>query len=361
MKLVFADTETFCSVNLKTHGSARYAEGDDAEIMVVQWAVDDEEPQVWDCTAHGKPQHFIDMISDPAYTFVFHNLPFDRQMIRECWGVELPVERCIDTMVMALAHGLPGSLEKIGQALGHTEEEVKDKRGRALISLFCTPRPINMNLRRATRDTHPAEWEEFLEYARMDIVSMRAVYRDLPKWNYAPGKPEYDLWCLDAKVNARGFAVDLDLAHAAIDAVASESRRLKSEVMEATDGLVTSASKRDQLLAFILAEYGVTLPDMKADTLRRRMEDPELPEPVKLLLSIRLEATKTSTAKYKTAINSTSVDGRLRNTQQFMGASRTGRWAHRLLQPGNLPRGTVPEELLDTYIDALKNGWLDLA
>jgi len=71
--------------------------------------------------------------------------------------------------------------------------------------------------------------------------------------------------------------------------------------------------------------------------------------------------TKTSTAKYKALVNATSADGRLRNTSQFMGASRTGRWAHRLFQPGNLPRGTLSEEELEVGIDSLINGYWDLA
>ena len=92
---------------------------------------------------------------------------------------------------------------------------------------------------------------------------------------------------------------------------------------------MTSASQRDQLLAFVCTEYGVDLPDLRADTVRRRLEDPDLPDGVKLLLALRLESSKTSTAKYKALVNAVSSDGRLRNTMQFAGASRTGRWAHR--------------------------------
>ena len=121
---------------------------------------------------------------------------------------------------------------------------------------------------------------------------------------------------------------------------------------------MSAPSKRDDLLAFILAEYGVDLPDMRADTLRRRLEDPELPDGVKLLISIRLESTKTSTAKYQTAIKATSADGRMRNTMQFAGALRTSRWAHRLFQPGNMPRPSegFDGELQELVVASLKDG-----
>ena len=129
------------------------------------------------------------------------------------------------------------------------------------------------------------------------------------------------------------------------------------QVVEATDGVLTSASRRDQMLVYILAEYGVSLPDMKADTLRRRIEDPELPDAVKLLLAIRLESTKTSTAKYAALAPAIGADGRFRGGLQFAGAGRTRRWAGRMFQPQNLPsRGLPPAEVIEDYIEHLKRG-----
>lgn len=360
MRIVYGDTETYSECDLIKCGSARYAEDPSTEITIAQWAVDDGEPIVWDCTEHGKPQPFIDLLLAPDTLLVFHNAAFDMAVMRAVWGVDVPAEKFLDTMVKGLSHGLPGSLDKIGQIVGLAADQAKDKRGRELIQLFAKPRPKGHTLRRATRLTHPAEWQEFLSYSRQDVVAMRAIDRALPNWNYKPGHPELALWHLDRKINDRGIAVDTVLAEAAIDAVAREQKRLKEEVTDHTDGLVTNASQRDNLLAYICAEYGVDLPDLKADTVRRRLEDPELPEGVKLLLSLRLEATKTSTAKYKALMKAVSKDGRLRNTMQFAGASRTARWAHRLFQPGNMPRPDMKQGDIDDGIDALKAGCADL-
>ena len=360
MRIVYGDTETYSECDLSKCGSARYAEDKSTEITVAQWAVGDDEPTVWDCTEHGRPQAFIDLLLAPDTLLVFHNATFDIAVMRAVWGVDLPPEKFLDTMVKGLAHGLPGSLDKIGQIVGLQADQAKDKRGRELIQLFAKPRPKNSTLRRATRLTHPREWQEFLSYSRQDIVAMRAIDQRLPSWNYRPGHPELALWHLDRRINDRGIAVDVDLAEAAIEAVAREQKRLKADVSEQTEGLVTNASQRDNLLAFICAEYGVDLPDLKADTVRRRLEDPELPEGVKLLLSIRLEATKTSTAKYKALVNAVSSDGRLRNTMQFAGAARTARWAHRLFQPGNMPRPDMKQDQIDEGIEALKAGCAEL-
>lgn len=377
MRIVYGDTETYSECDLTKCGSARYAEDPSTEITIAQWAVGDDEPTVWDCTKDGLPQPFIDLLLAPDTLLVFHNAAFDIAVMREVWGLDLQPEKFLDTMVKGLAHGLPGSLDKIGQIVGLEADQAKDKRGRELIQLFAKPRPKNSKLRRATRETHPEQWQEFLEYSRQDIVAMRAIDQRLPTWNYRPGHPELALWHLDRRINDRGIAVDVELAHCAIDAVAIEQKRLKAEVVKQTDGLVASASKRDQMLAFICAEYGVDLPDLKADTVRRRLEDPDLPEGVKLLLALRLESTKTSTAKYKALVNAVSSDHRLRNTMQFAGASRTARWAHRLFQPGNMPRPDIglvadhfqvpfkkAEDLLVDYLDqgieALKGGYADV-
>lgn len=362
--ILWFDTETYSECDLKAHGTPRYAEHPSTEITVAQWAVDDGEPVVEDLTGRAQPSVELQAhLANPDVIVVAHNSMFDRTLTRSCWGIEVPIARWYDTMIQAMAHGLPGSLDKISGILGLGADEAKDKRGRQLIQLFCKPQARTK--KRNTSYTHPTEWQEFLEYSRQDIVSMRASSRKLPKWNYSIGSPEHRLWQLDQKINDRGFAVDMDLALAAIDAVAVEQARLKQETQELTDGAVSSPSKRDQLLLHILMEYGVDLPDMKADTLRRRMEDPELPDAVKLLIAIRLEATKTSTAKYKAVVNATSEDGRLRNTLQFAGAQRTARWAGRIFQPQNMTRPDLKliakemgvsikeaEKVMRVYLDA---------
>ncbi len=355
MTTLWFDCETFSACDLQAHGTPRYAAHESTEITVAQFAFNDEEPRVFDMTESKQlPMHFLHFLRHGDGEIVAHNSVFDRTLVRECWGIDVPVERWRDTMIKAMAHGLPGSLEKIGGILGLGADEAKDKRGRQLIQLFCKPQARTG--KRNTRETHPAEWAEFLEYSRQDIVAMRAIDRKLPSWNYKPGHPELALWRLDQRINDRGFAVDMQLARGAIEAVAKEQTRLKSEMVEATGGEVSGPSKRDQLLVHILMEYGVSLPDMKADTLRRRLEDPELPESVKLLLSIRLEATKTSTAKYKALVKATSADGRLRNTLQFAGAQRTARWAGRVFQPQNMTRPTLEQDMIDIGIEALKLG-----
>ncbi|EPG9995541.1 TPA: DNA polymerase [Klebsiella pneumoniae] len=355
--ILWGDLETYCEIPIN-NGTHAYAEG--VEVMLFAWAIGDEPVSVWDLTAGEPiPSRLRKAIADPDTILFFHNSHFDRTVLRNAMPeLAPPVERWRDTMVQALAHSLPGALGALCEVLGVPQDKAKDKEGKSLIQLFCKPRPKNSKLRRATSKTHPVEWQRFVAYAGLDIEAMREVYKRLPKWNYQGA--ELALWHRDQRINDRGVCMDVQLAQAAIEAVDLEQKRLAKRTQEMTDGEVQAATQRDAMIKHIVESYGVELPDMQRSTLERRIADPDLPSPVKELLVIRLQASTTSTSKYKSLMKGISSDGRLRGTLQFCGASRTGRWAGRLFQPHNLPRPTLEQERIDEGIEALKSGCADL-
>ncbi|WP_116361547.1 DNA polymerase [Klebsiella aerogenes] len=355
--ILWGDLETYCEIPIN-NGTHAYAEG--VEVMLFAWAIGDEPVSVWDLTAgESIPSRLRKAIADPNTILFFHNSHFDRTVLRHAMPeLAPPVERWRDTMVQALAHSLPGALGALCEVLGVPQDKAKDKEGKSLIQLFCKPRPKNSKLRRATSKTHPVEWQRFVAYAGLDIEAMREVYKRLPKWNYQGA--ELALWHRDQRINDRGVCMDVQLAQAAIEAVDLEQKRLAKRTQVMTDGEVQAATQRDAMIKHIVESYGVELPDMQRSTLERRIADPDLPSPVKELLAIRLQASTTSTSKYKSLMKGISSDGRLRGTLQFCGASRTGRWAGRLFQPQNLPRPTLKQERIDEGIEALKSGCADL-
>lgn len=355
--ILWGDLETYCEIPIN-NGTHAYAEG--IEVMLFAWAIGDEPVSVWDLTAGEPiPSRLRKAIADPNTILFFHNSHFDRTVLRHAMPeLAPPVERWRDTMVQALAHSLPGALGALCEVLGVPQDKAKDKEGKSLIQLFCKPRPKNSKLRRATSKTHPVEWQRFVAYAGLDIEAMREVYKRLPKWNYQGA--ELALWHRDQRINDRGVCVDVELAEAAVIAVEIEQKRLAKRTQAMTDGEVQAATQRDALIKHIVESYGVELPDMQRSTLERRIADPDLPSAVKELLAIRLQASTTSTSKYKSLMKGISSDGRLRGTLQFCGASRTGRWAGRLFQPQNLPRPTLKQERIDEGIEALKSGCADL-
>ncbi|HBS5779183.1 TPA: DNA polymerase [Klebsiella aerogenes] len=355
--ILWGDLETYCEIPIN-NGTHAYAEG--VEVMLFAWAIGDEPVSVWDLTAGEPiPSRLRKAIADPDTILFFHNSHFDRTVLRHAMPeLAPPVERWRDTMVQALAHSLPGALGALCEVLGVPQDKAKDKEGKSLIQLFCKPRPKNSKLRRATSKTHPVEWQRFVAYAGLDIEAMREVYKRLPKWNYQGA--ELALWHRDQRINDRGVCMDVQLAQAAIEAVDLEQKRLAKRTQVMTDGEVQAATQRDAMIKHIVESYSVELPDMQRSTLERRIADPDLPSAVKELLAIRLQASTTSTSKYKSLMKGISNDGRLRGTLQFCGASRTGRWAGRLFQPQNLPRPTLEQERIDEGIEALKSGCADL-
>jgi DNA polymerase len=355
------DLETFSETPIND-GSHRYAEN--AEVLLFAWAVDDGPVQCWDRTAPGNCPGALWEALHTADEYWGHSSGmFDRVVMRHAMPKtleQMPEHKHRDTRVQALCHGLPGSLGALCDIFRLDTDVAKDKRGKQLIRMFCMPQPANQKLRRKTRETHPAAWAEFIEYAKSDITSMRILHQKMPKWNYPNHEFELKLWQLDQRINSEGIYVDLELSAKAIEAVDVAQAGLASDVAEATSGAVSSATQRDKLLEYILAEHKVSLPDMRGDTLERRLADPNLPDGVRELLALRLMASTSSVSKYKRVMRCTSSDGYLRGVIQFSGAGRTGRDAGRLFQPQNLMRPTLEAEEIETGIEAIKAGCADL-
>lgn len=352
-KCIFLDTETFCETPIN-NGTHRYAEG--AEIIMWQWAVGEGEVIIRD--GDEDISDLIALIEDESYEVVIHNSAFDRTVIRHATGLDIPVERVFDTMACAMAHSLPGALGTLCGILGVATDKAKDKEGKTWINLFCKPQPKGRKIRRATKATHPVEWQKFRDYGGLDIEAMREVYKKLPRWNYRGA--ERELWHLDQKINERGVLMDLDLAHGAIRASDRAQKELARQAVEMTDGQVTAATQRDKMLEHILEAYGIQLADLKGSTVERALEDPDLPRELKELLKVRLDASKTSVSKYKRVLNGVSADGRLRGLLAFCGALRTGRWAGRLLQPQNLSRSSISPAAVDRAIEEILSDAEDL-
>ncbi len=394
------DLETYSENSLKA-GTHKYAEA--AEVLIWAFASGDGDVYVWDhvhaelwwqeplsehwhCVATSLDDRFGPVLpealgyvleDDDALVWFQNGGMFDMVVLQHCMPKvfsAIKFERWRDTMVQAFAHGCPGALEKLGWMLRLNQEDKKQTaEGKKLIRLFCMPQKDGS---RNTRDTHPAEWQKFIQYAGQDIVTMREAHRKLPKWNYggesSVAARELRVWQTDLKVNYRGVCMDLALADNAIRAVDQEKKRLAAESARVTLDSVPAATQRDVMLEYLLAEYGVDLPDMRADTLERRLNDDSLPDPVRELIAIRLQASQNAASKYKALRASVSRDGRLRGTKQYGGAQRTLRWAGRLMQMDNMPRPNIKaiaqwhgipkakvkgehiQEFIDAGIDALK-------
>ena len=355
MTTLYVDLETASTIDLKKYGVYRYCA--DVRILLTCWAVD-QGPIVVD----EQPSAAFWSAFDSASEIVAHNAEFDRTVIETLFPETRPArERWHCTMAQARAHGLPGGLGHLCDVFKVTEDKAKVKDARRLLMLFCKPRKDGTW---ATQDTRPAEWAEFRAYGGRDVASMRELHRIMPAWNRMRERPIYHA---DQRINARGFAVDVQFAREALRALDQCAADTDAQVALATGGAVSTARKRDAILGYILAEHGVDLPDLTDSTVQRRLDDSSLPDAVRELLALRQQSSRTSTGKYRTLLGCVDTDGRMRGTITYAGASRTGRWAGNRFQPHNLPRprvGTLRDEAItDTIaacIEAIRQGVYDL-
>ena len=266
MRTLYLDLETFSERPI-THGTHAYAAN--AEILLAAWAWDDAPVQVTDFTLSDMPSEFIDHFLNPDVEVVIHNSHFDRTVIRHVWGIDIPTSRIHDTMVQAMAHSLPGSLGMLCEVLGLPSDKAKDKDGKRLIQLFTKPLGKNRLLRRATRETHPEDWERFKAYAAADVEAMREIKKRMPLLNFTPA--ERALWQLDQRINDRGVAIDLALVDSAITAIDKAKHELAGRTQALTDGSVSSATLNEVFRLHLFEAFGIDLPDLQMATIEKTL------------------------------------------------------------------------------------------
>lgn len=341
------DLETYSPQDIGKVGAYRYAQDPDFEILLCSVAVDGCKVYLMDLKAPRQEEYTIanwsqlkEMLFDPKYTKRAWNAAFEwwclseyfhlSQQEREDW-----LDQWQDSMVHAMYCGLPASLKDAGKALRLPEDKAKMREGAALIRYFCCPcKPTKTNGGRTRNlpNHDPAKWEIFRQYNIRDVETERHIDNLLAPFTV----PDFiwQQWRDDVRMNSRGIATDANLTSGALWCGQQYSAELFEEAQRIT-GLI-NPSAPGQLKAW-LRDNGLALPDMQKATVAEALKQPQNPA-VKRVLEIRQGLGKSSLKKYDAIQAATGPDGRIRGTLQFYGATRTGRWAGRLLQVQNLPR-----------------------
>ena len=333
---LFIDIETYSSVDIKRAGAFKYTESPDFEILLIAYAWNDGPVRVINAIDSANLEEIgrvFGCLRDPAVVKVAHNTPFERGGFSRAFGVYLPPEEWEDTMALAAYNGLPLSLEGAGAALGLREQKLKE--GASLINYFCKPcKPTKANGHRTRNlpEHAPEKWARFREYCRRDVAVMQDIYYRLQKFPVTDF--ERRIRALDARINERGVQVDLELAEAAVAIDTRHTAELKAEMVKLT-GLDNPCSV-SQLKGW-LEEHGLFADSLDKEAVADMLAKTSDPV-IARVLKLRQMLGKTSTSKYSTMLAAACSDGRVRGLTQYYGASRTGRWAGRLVQLQNLPQ-----------------------
>ena len=349
MRVLHLDIETYSSAPLPKCGVYRYCDAPDFEILLLSYAFDDA-PVVTVDMACGEtlPDAFLHALEDANVLKIAHNAAFERVCFSKHLGHWLDPAQWRCTMVMAWYQTLPGKLADVAVALNVTEKKMEE--GKDLIRYFSMPCKATKTNGGRTRNLPrhaPEKWATYKAYNAQDVETERAVYKAL--LHHALPEHEWALYALDQRINDRGVRVDRLLVKNAMAVDLAFSQQAFQRAQELTR--LENPGSVSQLKAW-LADM-----DMPMESLSKRIVQEKAAGAegiVKELLELRLELSKTSVKKYESMARCICKDGRVHGLLQFGGASRTFRWAGRLVQAQNLPQNHLPD--LNLARDIVRSG-----
>jgi DNA polymerase len=354
--VISLDLETYCDIDIRKVGLDAYTAHPTFEVMMMAYRIDDGPLSHWQSHLEPFPQEVAERLTDPNEHKWAYNSAFERLSLSRWLNLPIPVEGWRCSMALAYMRAFTGGLAAVGEQMLLPQDQQKQKTGSKLIRRFCMPQRITRNQPHRRRDwqTDPGDWDLFVDYNRTDVLAEEAVRdRLLP---YPIPADEWEIYALDQRINDKGMP--LDRVFATNVARMSEYRREELlDKMRSLTGL-DNPNSQSELLRWLKTQ-GYPFEDIREATVQRALA---LNLPCAEVLRLRQWSGKTATKKAATALLSAGQDDRIRHMFQFVGASRTGRWAGRLVQPQNLqrtPKFLDPEkssERLDTVTDLIRSG-----
>ena len=342
MRTLGIDIETYSSVDLTKSGVYAYTEAPDFGVLIFGYCYDDDPVRVVDLASGEQlPEDVLAALTDPAVRKAAYNANFERTCLAAYLGRPMPPEQWYCSAVHARMLGLPGSLEAVGKVLRLPEDSQKMRQGKALIRYFsipCRATKINGGRTRNLPRHDPDKWALYKAYNAQDVEVERTVRRTLAR--YPIPAQERKLWELDQEINDRGVGVDRTLVTHAIACDAQYQERMEARARALT-GLDNPGSV-SQLKDWIEQREGISIDSLSKDTLPALIGQATDPQ-VREMLRVRRAMAKTSVKKYDAIDRAVCKDDRIHGTLMFYGASRTGRWAGRILQPQNLPQNHMTD------------------
>lgn len=352
----FANTKSVGLYNYMTHATT--------DVLMLAWALGDEEVQLWEIAkGDPMPEKLRSIIADPNIKIGAWNSSFERYAFKYKLKIDIPYERWVDPQVSARYLSLPDDLETAGTAMNLPIEFLKHAEdGARLIKKFSKltiPKKVRAKKGQIVVqqppyfkdwNTDPEDWKIFGEYCRQDVVAERELLHRFAAFQVYPlPEREYKLWLLDQRVNDRGMPASRKFIvnSSIIGARAKEDALLKQKELTGID----NPNSRDQMLKWAQAR-GFPADSLRKEPVRQLLDDEEVAiDPlVRQVLEARSVSASTSYKKLDTMLRHLNDHDRLTNQFIFMGSSRAGRWSSGAAQLHNMARPVEPfddDEVLD--------------
>ena len=354
INMITIDIETKSDKDISKCGIYAYTDTPYFDILLFAYSIDGQPVQVVDM-ANGEeiPENVLAALVDENVIKKAFNVNFERVCLskylrknypqyfqsysidEDTVGDFLNPESWHCSMIHARTLGLPSSLAEVGKVLGIEQQKMTE--GKALVKFFCVPYDTVDGVPQFHNPKdYPDKWEIFKAYNKRDVGAELEIDRKLSRFPV----PDF-LWkefYLDQEINDRGILVDMQLADKAISLDAEAKEELTVEMKRLTG--VENPNSVYQLLDWLETQ------GYKSDSLGKAQVQELIKttkEPVKSVLQMRLQLSKSSVKKYTAMKNTACSDNRARGMFSFYGASRTGRWAGRNVQLQNLPQNHLPD------------------
>ena len=332
MNRVVIDFETRSTVDLPKRGTWVYAEDPSTQVLCLAYKFRGQPPVV----IPGKeltPDNVRPILQ--ADVILAHNAMFEYAVWKHVLGAggvpPLPLERLHCTAARAAACALPRKLESVCMALGLPHQ--KDMVGHRLMLKMCKPRAARKGEDPGRIHWHedPTDMARLMEYCAADTLAEEALDIALPELS----ESERRVWMLDAAINERGIAADIEFCQTMIRFTRSHEERLLKRLARSTRGAVRTA-KQVEVLRDYLRGLGCDLGDLAAKTVAEALERDDLTQEAREILEIRRSLGRSSMAKYAAIMERANRDSRVRGSLLYHGAA-TGRWSGAGIQPQNFP------------------------
>lgn len=353
--MIHIDIETFSSEDLKTAGVHRYAAAPDFEILLFAYSVDGGGVTVIDLAAGETIPDVILRAMAGTAVLCAHNAEFERVCLAAI-GIVTKISQWVCTARMSAYAGVNASLSGAGKALKIPADKAKLAIGKKLIKLFCIackPTKKNGYRRRNLPYRFPLEWISFKLYCAGDVVAEKAIHKILTQQALNLPRFEQAVYALDQKINTRGVRLDLDLVTKAAQAYEDNKRFNKAQLKSITG--LDNPNSPSQLAGWLSVKLREDINSVNAATVEAILSYAEDGEVIEAL-ELRKKLSTSSNAKYAAAMQTVAHTGRVYGMFMYYGASRTGRWAGRKVQPHNLPRPQIDGIEIHQLREAVKSG-----
>ena len=360
MRTLAIDIETYSSNDLKKGGIYKYVEAPDFQILLMAYCFDNGPVKIIDLVSGEEmPFELSAALQDKKVLKTAFNASFERTCIARHFNnnrvkIEMPPSEWECTMAKSLQIGLPGNLDAVAKALNLNVQ--KDSTGKNLIRYFsvpCKPTKVNGERTRNLPEHAADKWQDFKDYCVKDVQVEQAIREKINWFNISD--TERKLWTLDQRINDTGVMLNPTLVKNAIHFDLAFAEKLSAEACELTK--LDNPNSLKQLKQWMLETTGEEVEKLNKETVPILINNASN-EVVKRVLELRQQMSKTSVKKYMAMKNAICSDLRVRGLLQYYGASRTGRWAGRLVQVQNLPKNDMSD--LDLARQLVIDGDMDL-